>query len=151
MEKPIKLKLTTTSPAQTITFAKSLVKVFQKGTVVTLNGDLGAGKTHFVKGLAEGLGATELVTSPTFTILNVYESGRLPLYHFDMYRLESAESARELGFDEYFDKSRLDGVVFVEWPENVEGLIKDVDFAVTITKTADDKRTFVISASKDEK
>lgn len=144
MEKPIKLKLTTNSPQQTIAFAKSLVKVFEKGIVVTLNGDLGAGKTHFVKGLAEGLGATELVTSPTFTILNVYESGRLPLYHFDMYRLASAEEAEALGFSEYFDPDTLDGLTVVEWPENVEGLITCPHIEISIHKLGDETREITV-------
>ena len=144
MEKPIKLKLTTTNAQQTIDFAKSLVKVFDRGTIITLVGDLGAGKTHFVKGLAEGLGATELVTSPTFTILNIYDSGRMPLYHFDMYRLSDAEEANALGFGEYFDMDTLDGITVVEWPQNVEGLISCPHIEIGITKCGESTREITV-------
>ncbi len=143
MEKPTKIKVVTHNEQETIAFAEKLVKVFTKGTIITLTGDLGAGKTHFVKGLALGLGAKELVSSPTFTILNIYESGKFPIYHFDMYRLSSCEEAEELGFNEYFDPKTLDGLTVVEWPENVQGLINCPHINVEIVK-GDNERIIYI-------
>lgn len=86
------------------------------GTVVAFTGDLGAGKTAFVRGLARGLGITERVTSPTFTIVNEYEGGRLPLFHFDMYRLGSSEELFDIGWEDYL---RRGGICAVEWSEIV--------------------------------
>lgn len=140
MEKPIKLKVETKSDKETIAFAEKLVAVFQKGTIITLKGDLGAGKTHFVKGLAMGLGCNSIVTSPTFTIMNIYEDGRMPVYHFDMYRLTGKEEAEELGFTEYFDPKTLDGITVVEWPENVDGLITMPHIEVEIVKGGPSQR-----------
>lgn len=124
-------------------FAKSFAKLVKKPMVILLKGDLGAGKTTFVKEIALALGCKDMVTSPTFTLLNVYDA-QFPIYHFDMYRLTSAEEAMSVGFEEYFDKKTLDGVCFVEWPENVEGLINDVDYVITIEKKLDGGRSFVI-------
>lgn len=143
MEKPVKLKVTTKSEQETIAFAEKLVKVFPKGTIITLKGDLGAGKTHFVKGLALGLGCKEIVTSPTFTIMNIYQ-GKYPIYHFDMYRLSGREEAEELGFNEYFDAATLDGISVVEWPENVEGLINSPHIEVEIQKSGEFSRNILV-------
>ena len=115
--------------------------------VVLLTGDLGAGKTTFVKDVVSALGCDDLVTSPTFTLLNTYNA-KFPVYHFDMYRLSSAEEAMNVGFEEYFDKNTLDGVCFVEWPENVEGLINDVDYVIEIEKNGDLRRTVTIKEGK---
>lgn len=123
--------------------ASAFANALKPPMVVLLKGDLGSGKTTFVKSLVKHLGCDDLVTSPTFTLLNTY-NGKFPIYHFDMYRLSSAEEGRNIGFEEYFDKSHLDGVCLVEWPENVEGLINDVDYEITITKDDDKRRTFVI-------
>ena len=103
----------TNSAAETRELGKRLAEKLQAGDVILLEGDLGAGKSEFARGTAAGLGVQETVTSPSFTILNVYESGRLPLYHFDWYRLESAEELYELGMDEYLGG---DGIALVEWP-----------------------------------
>ena len=138
----------TNSQEETMLVAEKLAKSVGKGVVFTLLGDLGAGKTHFVKGLVKGLGSNALVTSPTFTLLNVYEGGKFPVYHFDMYRLSSKEEAEELGFDEYFDLKNLDGIVFVEWPSQVEGLIKCQHIEVNIEKLDGDKRKISIGAVK---
>ena len=92
--------VTTNNDEETMLFAEKLAKTVGKGVVFTLIGDLGAGKTHFVKGFVKGIGSNSLVTSPTFTLLNIYEGGKYPVYHFDMYRLSSREEAEELGFDE---------------------------------------------------
>lgn len=136
----------TSSPQQTMLVGEKLAKTVQRSVVFTLKGDLGAGKTHFVKGFVKGLGCSALVTSPTFTLLNVYEGGEFTVYHFDMYRLTSLEEAQELGFDEYFDLNSLDGVVFVEWPENVEGLIKCPHIEIEIKKIDDNKRKITVGS-----
>ena len=133
----------TNSLGQTRGLAKAFSKVLKAPMVILLNGDLGAGKTTFVKEVVGALGSDDLVTSPTFTLLNTY-SATFPVYHFDMYRLSSAEEAMNVGFEEYFDKGRLDGVCFVEWAENVEGLINDVDYEINIEKLGDTKRRFTI-------
>ena len=125
-------------------FARAFSKLLTPPKIVLLTGDLGAGKTTLVKSLAKYLGSNDVVTSPTFTLLNIYE-GKFPIYHFDMYRLASAEEASAVGFDEYFDKSKLDGVVFVEWPENVAGLIKDFDFVVKIEKVTERRRKIILT------
>ena len=139
----MKLQMETNSLGQTRELAKAFSKVLKAPMVILLNGDLGAGKTTFVKEVVGALGSDDLVTSPTFTLLNTY-SATFPVYHFDMYRLSSAEEAMNVGFEEYFDKGRLDGVCFVEWAENVEGLINDVDYEINIEKLGDTKRRFTI-------
>ena len=103
----------THSAAETRGLGEKIAEKLQAGDVILLEGELGAGKSELARGIARGLGVRETVTSPSFTILNVYESGRLPLYHFDWYRLESAEELYELGMDEYLGG---DGVALVEWP-----------------------------------
>jgi len=97
-----------------------LAKVLKPGSVVALCGDLGAGKTTLTKAIAKGLGITSLVTSPTFTIIHEYKEGRLPFYHFDVYRLDDEEELHELGYEEYFYG---DGVSVVEWADRVEGCL----------------------------
>ena len=101
------------SPAETRALARRLSRCLVGGDVLLLQGNLGAGKTEFVKGLAEGLQVTDLVTSPTFTLLNVYH-GAMPLYHFDLYRLEDTEELDNIGFTEFLGG---DGVAVVEWPD----------------------------------
>lgn len=132
---------------QTKDLANAFAKVLKPPMVVLLTGDLGAGKTTFVKDVVSALGCDDLVTSPTFTLLNTYNA-KFPVYHFDMYRLSSAEEAMNVGFEEYFDKNTLDGVCFVEWPENVEGLINDVDYVIEIEKNGDLRRTVTIKEGK---
>ena len=104
----------TKSAAETRQLGERIAARLKPGDVLLLEGDLGAGKSELTRGIARGLGVTETVTSPSFTILNVYTSGRCPLYHFDWYRLESAEELYELGMDEYLGG---DGIAVVEWPE----------------------------------
>ena len=106
--------IVTGSAAETRALGERMADRLQAGDVILLQGDLGAGKSELARGIARGLGVRETVTSPSFTILNVYESGRIPLYHFDWYRLESAEELYELGMDEYLGG---DGIALVEWPE----------------------------------
>ena len=104
----------TNSAAETRKLGSRLAEKLKAGDVILLEGELGAGKSELVRGVARGLGVQETVTSPSFTILNVYESGRTPLYHFDWYRLESDEELYELGMDEYLGG---DGIALVEWPD----------------------------------
>lgn len=132
---------------QTSELAFVFAKVIKPPMIILLNGDLGSGKTTFVKEVVKALGSEDLVTSPTFTLLNTY-NGKFPVYHFDMYRLSSAEDALNVGFEEYFDKKTLDGVCFVEWSENVEGLIHEVDYVIDISKKGDKLRTIIIKEGK---
>ena len=106
--------------SDTVEFAKQMAQSAGAGDVICLDGDLGAGKTAFAQGFAQGLGIKEPVTSPTFTIMNIYESGRLPLYHFDVYRIEDESEMDELGYEEYFYGS---GVCLIEWASQIEGCI----------------------------
>lgn len=144
----MKLKLKTTSLEETQKIATAFAKTLTPPMIVLLNGDLGAGKTTFVKYVAQALGYQDNVTSPTFTLLNTYDA-MFPIYHFDMYRLSSAEEAMNVGFEEYFDKDRLDGVCFVEWEENVSGLIKHPDLVINIEKNGDHERTILIEEARD--
>lgn len=114
------MKMVTRSPEETMAAGEALARQFTGGEVILLEGDLGAGKTVFTKGIGRGLGVRELMTSPTFTLLNVYE-GRLKLYHFDLYRLASPEEAEEAGFYECADDPG--GVTVAEWPERLCGQI----------------------------
>ena len=141
------LSVITSSEEETMAVGEKLAgTIGNNGVVFTLVGDLGAGKTHFVKGFAKGLGSGDLVTSPTFTLLNVYEGGKMPVYHFDMYRLESKEEAEELGFHEYFDLKSLDGVVLVEWPSQVAGLITCPHIEIKIEKLDEAKRKITLAS-----
>lgn len=97
-----------------------LTKSLFPGSVVALSGDLGTGKTTFTKAIAKGLGITDLITSPTFTIIHEYKGGRLPLYHFDVYRIDEEEEFRNLGYEEYFYG---DGVCVIEWADKIEGYL----------------------------
>jgi len=108
------------SPAETEHFARNFAKEIQPGSVIALKGDLGAGKTQFVKGLVAGLGSRAIVASPTFTIIHEYSGGRLPIYHFDFFRLEDRQSASRLGLDDYFFG---DGISVIEWADRFSDLI----------------------------
>ena len=107
----------TNSPAETEAVGVALGRVLQPGAVIAYRGDLGAGKTAFTRGLARGLGISGQVTSPTFTIVNEYEGGRLPLFHFDMYRLSSSDELFDIGWEDYLARG---GVCAVEWSEIVD-------------------------------
>ena len=106
----------TNSPLETEALGAALGRILAGGTVLAYTGDLGAGKTDFPRGLARGLGYAEPVTSPTYTIVNEYLGGRLPLFHFDMYRLRSSEDLWDIGWEDYLDRG---GICAVEWSENV--------------------------------
>ena len=137
------MELITENAEQTMLFAENLAKNLNKPKVFVLSGDLGAGKTTFSKGFAKGLGVEDIVTSPTFTILNEY-SGKLKLFHFDMYRLSSTDEAYALGFEEYFDAKNLPGVILVEWAENVPGLIQKPYTEICFEKIDDEKRKITL-------
>lgn len=118
------------SPEETTALGEVLGRLFRGGEVICLTGDLGAGKTHFAKGVAKGLGINETVTSPTFTLINEY-TGRLPLYHVDAYRLEDPEEAYDLGLEEYIYG---DGVTLIEWPDRVAELLPEDYLTIEINR-----------------
>ena len=120
----------TKSPEQTELLGKKLAELLRPGDVIAYYGDLGAGKTAFTRGLAAGLGIREAVTSPTYTIVNEYLSGRMPLFHFDMYRLSSSEELFDIGWEDYLARG---GVCAVEWSENVEDALTGA-ISITIEK-----------------
>ena len=130
----------TSSPAQTEAVGAALGAVLQPGTIIAYTGDLGAGKTAFTRGLARGLNCTDRVTSPTYTIVNEYLSGRLPLFHFDMYRLRCSDDLFDIGWEDYLDR---DGVCAVEWSENVDDAMEDAIY-VKIEKTGEETRHITI-------
>ena len=122
------------SAEATYAFGKALGEKAKAGEIYTLEGDLGTGKTVFTKGFAEGLGITEPVVSPTFTIVQVYEGGRLPLYHFDVYRIGDVEEMDEIGYEEYFFG---EGVCLVEWAGLIEELLPENIVKISIEKNLD--------------
>lgn len=128
---------------QTKQIAYDLAKTFVGGETLLLEGDLGAGKTHFAKGLAEGLGIADTVTSPTFTLHNVYEGGRLTFNHFDFYRVDDSEEVEMLGLCEYF--STPDGVAAIEWSANVKNLLPTKCITVNIAKLSDTERQITVT------
>jgi tRNA threonylcarbamoyladenosine biosynthesis protein TsaE len=130
----------TNSPRETEAVGAALAKQLKPGSIIAYCGDLGAGKTAFTRGLARGLGCTDPVTSPTYTIVNEYLSGRLPLFHFDMYRLASSDDLWDIGWEDYLDRG---GVCAVEWSENVADAMENAIW-VRIEKTGDDSRRITI-------
>lgn len=132
---------TSHSEEETMQIAEDFAAELKAGDIVCLQGDLGAGKTHFVKGMARSLGVGETnVHSPTFTLINEY-AGHMPLYHFDCYRMESELEALEIGAEEYFYG---EGVSVIEWPERIAGLIPDEAIWITIESPGPQERKFVI-------
>ena len=121
-------------------FAEELGQRLSAGDILILTGDLGAGKTTFTKGLGLGLGVKQMIKSPTFTIIREYQSGRLPLYHMDIYRLENG-GAEDLGLEEYFDG---DGISVVEWAEFIEDELPTEFLAINFKRT-DDEQTRELS------
>ena len=124
----------TNSPEETFELGRSFGEKALKGEIFTLNGDLGTGKTVFTQGFAKGLGINEPVSSPTFTIIQEYEEGRLPFYHFDVYRIGDPEEMDELGYEDYFFG---EGVCLIEWADIIGELIPDYAKRVTIEKDLD--------------
>ena len=134
------MEFITNSPEETEKVGAALGKALTPGTVIAYRGDLGAGKTAFTRGLARGLGYAEPVTSPTYTIVNEYLGGRMPLFHFDMYRLASSDDLWDIGWEDYLERG---GVCAVEWSENVDDAMENAIY-VTIYKTGDESRRIVI-------
>ncbi|HZH61462.1 MAG TPA: tRNA (adenosine(37)-N6)-threonylcarbamoyltransferase complex ATPase subunit type 1 TsaE, partial [Metabacillus sp.] len=130
----------TKSTEDTTTIAINLSKKLKKRDVITLEGDLGAGKTTFTKGLAKGLGISRNVNSPTFTIIKEYKDGRLPLYHMDVYRVENADE--DLGFDEYFHGN---GITVVEWAHLIEDQLPDERLDIKILYVNDTTRKIIMT------
>lgn len=135
------MQIQTHSPEETEAVGRKLAAQLQPGDVLAYYGDLGAGKTAFTRGLAAGLGVTEPVTSPTYTIVNEYLSGRLPLFHFDMYRLGSADELFDIGWEDYLARG---GICAVEWSENVEEALTGA-LRITITKDSADETVRTIT------
>lgn len=121
----------TNSPTETFELAKKISKKIMPGSIICLDGDLGVGKTVFTQGFAEGLGIEESVNSPTFTIIQVYYEGRMPLYHFDVYRIGDPEEMYEIGYEDYFFG---EGVCLIEWSKLIEELIPQDAIKVIIEK-----------------
>ena len=138
------IEIKTFSKSETQELGKRLAPLFGRGDVVLLKGDLGAGKTTFTGGVAEGLHIKEKVISPTFNIMKCYFHGDIPLYHIDAYRLE--EQNIELGLDEYIEG---DGVCLIEWPMYIEGLLPDEYLEVTLTNQGGDERKVVLSSNSE--
>ena len=130
------------SVADTRRIGAALARQLQPGDVLLMLGDMGAGKSEFTRGLARGLGVTGYVTSPTFTILQVHEDGRLPLYHFDWYRLNDVEELYELSMDEYLHAG---GVAVIEWPSRAEEAIPDTYLEISLEPVGDDVRRITLT------
>jgi len=137
----------TRSESETEALGARLAESLTPGAVVAYQGGLGMGKTAFTRGLAKGLGYKGRVTSPTFTIVNEYEGGRLPLFHFDMYRLADADALFDIGWEDYLDRG---GVCAVEWSEQVEDAMPPETVYVTIARHPDEERwrTITIEGAK---
>ncbi len=143
------MQITTHSADETQALGTKLAKRLQPGDVIAYFGDLGAGKTALTRGIAQGLGITDIVTSPTYTIVNEYLTGRLPLFHFDMYRLGSSDELFDIGWEDYLARG---GVCAVEWSENVEDALQGA-IRVTIEKDpfeADTRRITIEGGSRFE-
>ena len=137
-------KFKSDAPARTAELARRLAGVLRPGTVICLDGDLGAGKTLFVQNLAASLGVQGEVTSPTFNLMNVYEDGRLPLVHFDLYRLEQECELDEIGFYDYAENP--EGLVLIEWAEKFPECLPEDHIALQIQRTdVENERVLVFS------
>ena len=138
------MEILTNSALETEAVGECLGRILQPGTIIAYCGDLGAGKTAFTRGLARGLNCRDTVTSPTYTIVNEYLSGRLPLFHFDMYRLASAEDLWDIGWEDYLDRG---GICAVEWSENVAEAMENAIW-VRIEKTGEESRRITIEGGE---
>ena len=140
------MEIITHSVEETELAGQATAKALVPGSVVALYGDLGAGKTAFVRGMARGLGSHDRVTSPTFTIVNEY-SGNLELFHFDMYRLKSSDELFDIGWEDYLARG---GVCVVEWSENVSDAFDGSEIKVTIDKLSDTDRKITVETPEEE-
>ena len=125
------MTIETNSPEETFALGQKLGEQAKAGQIYTLNGDLGVGKTVFTQGIARGLGITEAVSSPTFTIVQVYEEGRLPFYHFDVYRIGDVEEMDEIGYEDYIYG---EGVSLIEWANLIEEILPEHYTEIKIEK-----------------
>ena len=121
----------TNSAEETFALGKALGEKASPGQIYTLDGDLGTGKTVFTQGVAAGLGITEAISSPTFTIIQEYDTGRLPLYHFDVYRIGDIEEMGEIGYDDYFFG---EGICLIEWADLIREILPEHVIRITIEK-----------------
>lgn len=140
----------TRSPEETFALGKKIGEMARQGEIYTLTGDLGVGKTVFTQGVAAGLGITEPVSSPTFTIIQEYDSGRLPFYHFDVYRIGDIEEMDEIGYDDYFFGQ---GICLIEWANLIEEILPENRREIVIEKDLEkgfDYRRITITGGKDE-
>ncbi len=141
----------TTNAEETFQLGVKIGKQARPGEIYTLNGDLGVGKTVFTQGVARGLGIEEPVNSPTFTIVQVYEEGRMPFYHFDVYRIGDIEEMEEIGYDDYFFGN---GICLIEWAELIQELLPEQIISVTIEKNPEkgfDYRKITIDGLEEER
>ncbi len=137
----------TATPDQTFGLGNTLARFVKPGFVVCLQGDLGAGKTLFTQGLAAGMGVSDPVTSPTFTLLNIYQA-EVPVYHFDLYRLEQPEELADIGFTEYLNG---DGVAVVEWPDKFSGELPEAYLWIEIKPGDSAAERLIVFQAKGEK
>ena len=138
------MTIITNNAEETIAVGEKLGASMDSGDVIALYGDLGAGKTTIIRGIAQGLGISSRVTSPTFTIVNEYP-GKIPLFHFDMYRIADKDELFEIGWDEYLER---DGICIVEWSENIEGAFPPGTIRIRIDKLDENKRSITINLSE---
>lgn len=149
-EKGENMVIETRSPEETFALGKKIGEMARPGEIYTLTGDLGVGKTVFTQGVAAGLGITESVSSPTFTIIQEYDSGRLPFYHFDVYRIGDIEEMDEIGYDDYFFGQ---GICLIEWANLIEEILPENRREIVIEKDLEkgfDYRRITITGGKDE-
>ena len=139
------MEFLTNAPEETEALGAALAGLLKPGTVIAYRGDLGAGKTAFTRGLARGLNCRELVTSPTYTIVNEYLGGRLPLFHFDMDRLTSADDLFDIGWEDYLERG---GICAVEWSENVAEAMEN-PIRITIEKLGENARRITIEGGEE--
>lgn len=142
----MKIEFDTLSVEETEAFGKRFAGLMKAGDVIALDGDLGAGKTALTRGIGEGMGTSNHVSSPTFTIVNEYEGGRLPIFHFDTYRLSGSDDFLAAGLDEYFYR---DGVCIIEWSDVIADLLPETTIAVRISGNGD-SRHFEISGNDEQ-
>ena len=133
------------SEKETQNFALEFSKTLSRGSVIAFEGDLGAGKTAFTRGLAEGLGCKDSVSSPTFAIVNEYD-GEIPLFHFDMYRIETFSELYSIGFFEYLERG---GICAIEWSENIYSALPDDAVFVKIEKISENERKITVTEGKE--
>lgn len=135
MQEVTTMIIETRTPEETFALGKKIGEHARPGQIYTLNGDLGVGKTVFTQGVAAGLGIFEPICSPTFTIIQEYESGRLPFYHFDVYRIGDIEEMEEIGYDDYFFGQ---GICLIEWAELIEEILPRERIRVRIEKNLEE-------------